>query len=366
MVDPSDGLDGLDLGEGGRPDATEVELVPVGEPQPSQPRTSGLDRKHAAIAVAAILASAVLISRAGETVPTATALRTADFSGPELTSANEDEDDDADEVDRYELPSWLEDEDVEAWPYDDELALAEDDYTFDTYDTYDTYDTTTSSIDFDDFDDFDFDDDYDTLPRRASSNPRPTQPRTTSPRPRTNTTTSTTSTTVAETTTTGAETTTTVAGSSTSEATTTTALPTPAWTGAVSGLGSVTCAQPLNVLTRMNSLIASVAGSGLYANAAGTWTALPSSVAGTGEQRALVQTDADTYWIGGAGGVFRRDDGAADFTEVGDLTDVLALSVYVSPANQATMLAVAGAESTLYRWVDGPRSRVDADLESAS
>jgi hypothetical protein len=103
----------------------------------------------------------------------------------------------------------------------------------------------------------------------------------------------------------------------------------------------------------MNSLLASVAGSGLYTNTAGTWTALPSSVAGTGEQRALVQTDADTYWIGGADGVFRRDDGAGDFAEIGDLTDVRALSVYVSPANQATMYATAGAGLTLYRWVDG-------------
>ena len=100
--------------------------------------------------------------------------------------------------------------------------------------------------------------------------------------------------------------------------------------------------------------MASVAGSGLYTNTAGTWAPLPSTVAGTGDQRVLVQTDADTYWIGGADGVFRRDDGAADFTEIGDLADVRALSVYVSPANQTTMLAVAGTGATLYRWVDGP------------
>ena len=135
--------------------------------------------------------------------------------------------------------------------------------------------------DFDDFDDFDFDDDYFSLPRGASYDPRPNA--------------------TADHIATSSEAYATAPDdldnvddrrrdnddcrhhqhglpeAATSDATTTTALPPPAWTGAVSGLGAVTCAQPLHVLTRMNSLLASVAGSGLYANAAGTWTALPSA-----------------------------------------------------------------------------------------
>ena len=104
-------------------------------------------------------------------VPTATALRTADFSGPELTAADdEDEADSADEDEMYRLPSWFQDEDAEVVPFDDELALGEEDITINSFEDFNDFN------DFqDDFDD-DFGDDFTTLPRRSSSSPRPTLP----------------------------------------------------------------------------------------------------------------------------------------------------------------------------------------------
>ena len=68
------------------------------------------------------------------------------------------------------------------------------------------------------------------------------------------------------------------------------------------------------------------------------------AVAGTGEQRALVQTDADTNWIGGADGVFRRDDGAGDFAETAISTDVRRAERLRLARESATMYATAGAD----------------------
>ena len=160
------------------------------------------------MAAAVVLASAIFISRAGEAVPTAVALRTTDFAGPELTTADDEDEaeDDGDDDQRYRVPSWLEDEDVEAYPYDDELAMGEEDITINTFES------------FEDFEDFNDDFTSNTLPRSASS-PRPTRPGNSSSNgsragsgsnTARNTTTTSTTTPVADTTTTAATTTTTV------------------------------------------------------------------------------------------------------------------------------------------------------------
>ena len=350
MVDPSDGLDRLDPDEGGRPDATEVELVPVGEEQPRPARLTSVNRKHAAMAAAVVLASAIFISRAGESVPTAVALRTTDFSGPELTAADDEDEaeDDADDDQRYRVPSWFEDEDTEAFPYDDELASGEEDITIDTFDSFEDFN------DFNDFNDFgDFEDeDYTTLPRRPSSNnsPRPSRPATSPRRP---TTTTTTTTVVAETTTTESTSTTstTAAIATTSAPATSTTLPAAKWEPATAGL---TCAAPLNVSVRNDLLVAS-AGSKLYTTTDGgqSWTERHRGDRGPAAPISAVQqhpATRDRFWVASIDGVFEAADSRAQLVELGDLFNVQSLGLDDADVSQIALLAVADPAATLYHW----------------
>ena len=356
MVDPSDGLDGLDgldPGEGGRPDATEVELVPVGEEPRSPAPLASVNRRHAAMAAAVVLASAIFISRAGEAVPTAVALRTTDFSGPELTTADdEDEAEDVDDDQRYRVPSWLEDEDVEAYPYDDELAMGEEDITINTFDSFE---------DFEDFNDFNDGFTSNTLPRSASS-PRPTRPGNSSSNgsraggssnPARNTTTTSTTTTVADTTTTVADTTTTTVAptSTTNSSATSTPVPVAKWESATAGLA---CAAPLGVWVRNDLLVASV-GAKLFTtmDAGQSWTerhradGLPVVPLAAVQQHPAVR---DRFWVASVDGVFEAADSRALLVELGNLAGVRSLGIDDSNASGIALFAVADPGATLYRW----------------
>ena len=290
-------------------------------------------------------------------MPTATALRTADFSGPELTSADEEDDDEADEVDRYELPSWLEDEDVEAWPYDDELALGEDDFTINTFDTYDTYDT------IDPFDDgFDFDGDYDTLP--AAQLVQPTTDATTDHiatydpshepddatthdqrlrqrRPRLQRADN-------------ADDSYNVQSTSSSSSSSVHRPRSRIRCSRVSASDvGVTCGA-VQVFALQQALLASVPNVGLFVkqNAGATWDPLPA--AGTAAPRVVVRnpSNAAQYWFAGNDGVFKTTDNGATFAELGSLTDVQSLSVTVSATAPERMLAIAGTPAAIHESVD--------------
>lgn len=351
MVDPSDGLDGLDgpdPGEEGRPDATEVELVPVGEEPRLPAPLASVNRRHAGMAAAVVLASAIFISRAGEAVPTAVALRTTDFSGPELTTADdEDEAEDVDDDQRYRVPSWLEDEDVEAYPYDDELAMGDEDITINTFDS------------FEDFEDFNDDFTSNTLPRSASS-PRPTRPGNSSSNASRagsgsntarNTTTTSTTTPVADTTTTAATTTTTVAPTTPTSPATSTPVPVAKWESASAGLA---CVAPLGVWVRNDLLVAS-AGAKLFTttDAGQTWSERHRADGlAVVPLAALQQHPAvrDQFWVATVDGVFEAADSRAPLVELGNLAGVRSLGIDDSNASGIALFAVADPGATLYRW----------------
>ncbi len=326
-----------------------------------------LGRKHVAMALAALVAGAVFISRAdGGPSAAASELRTTEFAGPELT--DEDEEVTVVEFDERTLKArqrrdnaWRSATDPGETATDDTF---EDDVIFDDSLPPDDELPPDDYEDYEDYEDYGGFSSYTTLPRRNSTSGRTTSPQPTRPTTRpTVATTSTTTTTVADTTTTAAADTTTTqtttapttSTTTTTASTTTTTLPPPVWVAATSGLPHE-CGDGLRVWRRADSLLASIAGSGLFIslNSGTSWTPLPAAGAGSAEMRMLVQdpATATTFWIAGAEGIFQTKDNGFRFVELGTFNDVRSLSVGITASGADTLLAVVGTAPTLHRSVD--------------
>jgi photosystem II stability/assembly factor-like uncharacterized protein len=299
-------------------------------------------------AALAVLAGVIAVGRAGG-AGDAGSVRSEDQPAFTLPSPFGEGEDGGDEV--TAVDPTIEDR---GWLQLERDATTTDSFEVDDEEIDGTVPTTTDPFDdqFDQFDDPSFPDLPDftarTLPRVTPGRivPPTTRPRTTTPALTTPSNTTSPTTTTADTT--SATTTSTTATTSTSTSTTTTT-PAPAaaaWQAPATALG-IACSDNVRLFAGRQSLLAAVGSARVLrsTDAGANWTAVTN--VGLPTAYADDPTDSTRAWIGSAAGVFRL--GAPGATEVGDLSNVTALSVATS-SGTTTLLALS--DGTLHRSVD--------------